>query len=97
MQGALRSLEIGLNSMQRLGVHYLGSRDPARTRAGSLLRTYGAVYCVSHRRTQNLDASSKPGVFRATTSTAGLTPAQLVAEGRRAAFDICPYLLRVLG
>jgi hypothetical protein len=95
---ALGSLESSLNSISRVGVHYLGGWDPAQIQPGSLLQTYTAVNCASDQWAENLDASSRQaGVFRAPASTAGLTPAQLVAEGRRAAFDIYPHVLRVLG
>jgi hypothetical protein len=95
LQKALESVQRDLNSILDLGAHYHGGWNPARTAAGALLRTYAAVYCASDQWAENLGASSEQaGVFSAPASTADLTPAQLVAEGRRAAFAMYTSLSR---
>jgi hypothetical protein len=87
LQEAVGSLASSLNSMQRMGIHYWVGWDPAQTDVGSLLQSYRAVYCASDTWAERLDASNEHSrVFRAPASTADLTPAQLVAEGRRVAF-----------
>jgi prolycopene isomerase len=98
LQEALGSVGSSLNLIPRLHVRYLGERNPAQTQADSLLQNYSAVYCASDRWAGNVDAlSEQAGVFHGPASTASLTPAQLVAEGRRAAFAMYSYLLRVEG
>jgi prolycopene isomerase len=98
LQEALGSLESSLSSIPHLNVRYLGGWDPTKAKTGSLLNTYSAVYCASDDWAIGLDTGrAEPGVFRAPASAAGLPPVQLVAEGRRAAFDVFAYLLGVPG
>lgn len=92
-QKALGSVQRSLEFILSAGVRYQGNWDPAQTQLSSLLQSHRAVYCASDQWAENVEASSeRSGVFHAPTSTACLAPAQLAAEGCRAAFEIywCP-------
>ncbi len=83
----LAAIQSHLGSLLDLGVSYQGGRDPAQTDVGSLLSNHSVVYCASEEWATKVENSGEvPRVFRVPAGAADFTPAQCVAEGRRAAF-----------
>ena len=78
-----------LDVVLEMGIHYHGGQNPYYLDADPLLNSCRAVYLASGGWTAHISADANLSkIFHPLTGETNLSPAQAVAEGRRAAFSI---------